>query len=102
MPNPNIAEHGRNTRFKPGQSGNPKGRPRVPTLTEQVRAKLEARADEIVAAYMTALLSSDEKLALQAADAILDRLDGRPTQRTEMAGGLTLEQIIADQAQAVD
>lgn len=28
MSNPNIAEHGKNTRFVPGQSGNPAGKPK--------------------------------------------------------------------------
>jgi len=34
--NPTIAELGKNTRFQPGQSGNPSGRPRD-LLTEEIR-----------------------------------------------------------------
>lgn len=100
MPNPNLIEAGKATRFVKGQPPGP-GRPRVPSVTEQVRARLAEKAEEIAAAYMKALEHEDPKLALAAADAILDRLDGRPTQRTETTGELSLTQLIGPQAEDV-
>lgn len=40
---------GRDTRFKPGVSGNPKGRPRKPSATTQGRETLIRLLDEVVA-----------------------------------------------------
>lgn len=44
--NPNIREIGKATRFKPGQSGNPKGNPVSLSLTRIVRQKLQEPAVE--------------------------------------------------------
>ncbi|HUN63302.1 MAG TPA: DUF5681 domain-containing protein [Candidatus Sulfotelmatobacter sp.] len=50
--NPDIVEAGRGTRFQPGQSGNPSGRPSTKVLTEALRRNL---ASPIPAALVSEL-----------------------------------------------
>jgi hypothetical protein len=53
------------------------------TLKDRLREELEERADEIVAAYVAGLESDDPRIRLQAAEAWLSRVHGRPTERVE-------------------
>jgi hypothetical protein len=73
-------------RFKPGQSGNPGGRPRTAKLSEACRAKLASLmpGDPESRSYAEAIA---DKLALQAlkgdiraAQELADRAEGRPSQ----------------------
>ena len=58
-------------KFKPGQSGNPAGRPRRGTATaEGLRASLAERADDVVQTVLNAALAGD----LQAARLVLERI----------------------------
>jgi hypothetical protein len=65
------------------------------------RETVEAEFDEWLGPYYAARDSGDAKLALDAAEKVFDRVYGRPTQRTEMSGGLSLEQLIAPNAAEV-
>ena len=82
-------------RFKPGQSGNPGGRPRTAKLSEACRAKLaspipgdpEGRsfADVIADKFALQALKGD----IRAAQELADRAEGRPSQMappTELSG----------------
>lgn len=63
--------------FQPGQSGNPGGRPKLdPRLRDMARAKTE----EAFAVILDCLADPDKKIALRAAEVLLDRGYGRPTQ----------------------
>ena len=64
------------TRFKPGQSGNPKGRP---AGADAVRALLEPKRDELTKKALDLALAGNERLLV----ALLDRL--APMPRTEAA-----------------
>lgn len=75
--------------FKPGQSGNPGGRPKEKRLTEALRRKLaEPTADGRL--YAEALAECLISLALDgdisAIREIADRTDGKPTQAMELSG----------------
>jgi hypothetical protein len=82
--------------FKPGQSGNPAGRPKCRTLSEAYRVKL-ARVDEsdpegrtfaekIADAQVTLAASSDMGSTF-AAKELGDRTEGRPRQAVEVVDG---------------
>ena len=45
--NPNIVDAGKKTRFKPGQSGNPAGRPRRTAITDLLSFVLTLRPNSI-------------------------------------------------------
>lgn len=63
--------------FKPGQSGNPGGRPRkVQEATEIAENAIEAAMRKLVAL----IDSESEKVSLVAAQAIIDRTMGKPKQ----------------------
>ena len=69
--------------FKPGQSGNPGGR-------SKAEAEIKRLAQEYGTAALTKLVefldSDDHKLALSAANSLLDRGFGRPSQSVQVGG----------------
>jgi hypothetical protein len=82
MPKPeNIIPH----KFKKGQSGNPKGRPKLPNLKEAMAKVLAEEKDGMVA--LDAVLLKLRQMAMKgnpkAIEMLLDRGYGKPNQKTE-------------------
>ena len=63
--------------FQRGQSGNPGGRPKLPA---DIREAFKAKAPEALEVLTRCLQSDDDRIAMMAAQAILDRGYGKPTQ----------------------
>ena len=63
--------------FQRGQSGNPGGRPKLPA---DIRESFKAKAPEALEVLTRCLQSGDDRVAMMAAQAILDRGYGKPTQ----------------------
>ena len=81
----------KNGQFTPGNRANPGGRPKKnPEAMEILRAAVPEAAKKLVAL----LGSKTEKISLQAAQTILDRVWGKPVQASEVnmdvSGGLDL------------
>ena len=66
--------------FTKGKSGNPGGRPKMPA---EVREMLLAKANEAVQVITKFLSDSDPRVALKAAELLLDRAYGKPVSATE-------------------
>jgi hypothetical protein len=60
--------------FKPGQSGNPSGRPKMP---EALQVKIRNLCDTAVSTLADCLTSTDERIRLEASKVLLDRGYGR-------------------------
>jgi len=97
----NLAR-GQAFRFKPGQSGNPGGRPRTAKLSEACRAKLASPVpgDPEIRSFADVIT---DKLALQAlkgdiraAQELADRAEGRPSQMAPPAEQSGVKYIILD------
>lgn len=68
------------TRWQPGQSGNPAGRrPMPPEVVEALQAGSETAAKRLVELCS----STDPRIALMASEALLSRLYGKPTQQVD-------------------
>src|SRR5262245_52340585 len=63
--------------FAKGVSGNPGGRPKLPA---ELREIFQAKGPEALEVLTRCLQSSDERIAIAAATAILDRGYGKPAQ----------------------
>ncbi len=85
MPKPeNIVPH----QFKKGQTGNPKGRPKLPDLKEAMARVLAEEKDGLTAldAILKALRAKAAKGDVRAAQELLDRGFGRAKQQIEHSG----------------
>lgn len=81
------------TTWRPGQSGNPGGRPRLPAeVRELIRVHTPAAIDALVKIMRDAKAAPGARVA--AANAILDRAWGKPAQTIETSGGLGLVEIL--------
>ena len=99
MGNDNLKEHGKKTRFRTGESGNPKGRPKgsknrstlfrywldqQKEITNPITGEAETLdfENEIILATIERARNGD----LKAVEIVLDALYGKATQRTEVTG----------------
>lgn len=90
-----IKEFGIKTRFQPGVSGNPGGRPKTRILAEMLAAignEVEPKSGKVffqIAAE--ALLRKVFRGNIAAFKEFADRIDGRATQHVELSGGLQMQ-----------
>ena len=84
-PAPRPANRDKLGQFKPGHSGNPEGRPKGPSLLAALKQRLAEHPEE-VDAIIDQLISMAVGGELKAIEIVGDRLDGKPTQRSEITG----------------
>jgi hypothetical protein len=78
------------TRFRPGQSGNPKGRPKGKTLTEVIRKKLAQKGEDgqsLLNAIAQVFVDEAKAGHYQFAKELIDRVDGKVPDRVAGPGG---------------
>jgi hypothetical protein len=82
MPNINNLKKGKKTQFKPGQSGNPKGRPKLPNLKEAIAKVLAEEKDgkSALEKILKALEAKAAKGDVRAAQELFDRGYGKAQQ----------------------
>ncbi len=68
-------------RFKPGVSGNPKGKPKSDPLVREI---LRANSPEAALKLVELLSSEKEQIRFMAAQEILNRTEGKPMQAVNM------------------
>jgi HEAT repeat protein len=73
-------------------SGNPRGRPRIGI---DVRALARKHGPEAFQTLVTLMRGDDARVAVRAAEAILDRAYGRPVQAMELLGAIAHVDVTA-------
>src|SRR5688500_7348115 len=68
--------------WKPGQSGNPGGRPKV---SAEIRGLARDHGAQAIERLVALMRSKNESVAVRAAEALLDRGYGRPMQGIELS-----------------
>jgi len=86
--NRDIVEAGRATRFRPGQSGNPRGRPRRKHVTDALLRELEQASPSGQGTNARAIAHTLVRLAtdgdVPAAKLILEYTEGKPVQPVDV------------------
>lgn len=67
-------------RFEKGKSGNPGGRPKMDTVVREALDLARNAAPRAIGRVVELVDSKDERVALAAANTIIDRVYGKPTQ----------------------
>ena len=75
--------HPKTTSWKPGQSGNPAGRPRETLDAKAVRELARQHGEAAIQRLSELMLGSNGGIAIRAAEAILNRAYGLPTPAVE-------------------
>lgn len=70
--------------FKPGVSGNPLGRPKGTSITDQLRKIVEADDGKVADALARVIVKHAAKGDFRFAKEILDRLEGKVTDKLEL------------------
>lgn len=78
----NIKPH----QFKPGQSGNPKGRPRGSSITPRLKRIIEENEGEIADALVKSAIKNALKGDFRFWNAIVERLEGKVADRVQHTG----------------
>lgn len=87
---------GKGRPFKPGQSGNPNGRPKLTPEALDLQAACRAKTDDALAVLLRIMTSGEnERNQMAAAIAIIERGHGKARESIELSGGLNLS--IAEQ-----
>lgn len=82
--------------FKPGETGNPNGRPKKLPHLETLLAEIlgeEKDGKTAAMAILSALRSKASKGDVRAAEVLMDRAWGKVTQKTEHSGEVVFKQI---------
>ena len=83
MPNEeNIIPH----QFKPGQSGNPKGRPKGSSITPRLKRIIEENNGEIADALVKSAIKNALKGDFRFWNAIMERVEGKVADRVQHSG----------------
>jgi Family of unknown function (DUF5681) len=73
--------------FKPGQSGNPLGRPKKTPLTDIYNELLEEGVTKNdIKKTLRAIVKQRSNVTVQALKEMADRVEGKPTERMELTG----------------
>lgn len=82
-----VMTHKRNTSglipFKPGQSGNPSGRAKKTPAEKAAESLSKKEAEKAMKKIVALIDSADDRVALAAAQHVLDRSLGKPVQHTQ-------------------
>lgn len=82
--NPDVVAAGKQTRFQPGVSGNPGGKPKG---LAEFRARIAGYSEKAERTLIELLDSDNDRVRLSAATELLDRLYGRPASMLADADG---------------
>jgi len=72
--------------FKPGQSGNPKGRPKGSGITDRLKKLLEKEDGKIADALAQSIISAALRGDYRFVKEILDRVEGKVTDKLDIDG----------------
>ncbi len=78
--------------FKPGQSGNPGGRPAMP-------AEFKERGPAALLKLLEFMNDSNRRIALKATELVVERIYGRPTMTLEHEAGADMLDALAERLQ---
>jgi hypothetical protein len=100
----NSGKTARGRPFRPGQSGNPGGRPRKTPEQREIEELARSKSRAAILRLAAIIRDGKDADAIRACEAILARAFGRPEQKqeSEVKGGLSFELIVAKPEKALE
>ena len=88
--NPHIADVGLKTRFKPGQSGNPTGRPKKKPITEIFESILAKKGNrKEIEETVLSIVTGGRMASVLMLREMAERVEGKVTQPVDVTGSIT-------------
>ncbi len=88
-----MDDRGKNTEWKPGESGNPKGRPRTKPLTDMLKKLLDKDDGAAMAKIIKTAIEAAQSGDVRYFKEIMDRVEGKVIEPIDLNANMNVQEM---------